>query len=101
MTDLFDRLFPADPGVENVPVHYFRAALGDYATGNTTKAEIIAFWSFDADAQTDLSALCDAIDAKTPLGKAAFLLELHDVMMIAESGTKYITKAAFKTRLGL
>jgi hypothetical protein len=101
MADLFDRLFPTEPGVHNIPVHYFRAALGDYATGNTTRAEIITHWELDADAQTDLNALCDAIDAKTALGKAAFLLELHDVMMIAEAGAKYTTKSSFRTRLGL
>lgn len=100
MADLFDRLFDEDIE-ENIAVHYFRAALGDYATGNTTRAQIISFWSLDAEAVTDLDVLLTRIDSSGNLGKAIFLLELHDVMMIAEAGAKYQTKAEFKTRLGL
>jgi len=98
--DLFERLFPDDE-TENLPIHYFRAALGDYAHGYTTRAEIINYWSLDAEAQTDLDVLLAVIDAETALGKVAFLVELHDVMLITEAGAKYTEKADFKTRLGL
>jgi len=100
MADLFDRLFPG-PHEPNISVHAFRAALGDYTTGYTSRAEIIAYWDLDSEAQADLNAVCDAIDGKTALGKAAFLIELHDVMLIAQAGAKYTTKAAFRTRMGL
>jgi hypothetical protein len=101
MADLFERLYPTGQGESSIGVHYLRAALGDYATGNTTKAQIVSAFSLDSEAEADLTVLCNAIDSKAALGKAAFLLELHDVMMIAESGLKYATKAAFKTRMGL
>lgn len=101
MTDLYERLFEPVGGEENIAVHYFRAALGDYATGNTTRAEIVAYWSLDAEARVDLDVLLARIDAATNLGKATFLLELHDVLNITEAGAKYQTKAEFKTRLGL
>ena len=102
MADLFDRLFPDDPAVENIAVHYFFSALVDYAAGETTRAQIITFWALDAEAQTDLNTLCDAIDAKpTTTEKMVFGTELHAVLMFAEAGAKYTTKTAFKTRLGL
>jgi len=101
MTDLYERLFEPEEGVENIAVHYFRAALGDYATGNTTRAEIVGYWSLDTEAQTDLDVLLTRIDAAPNLGKAIFLLELHDVLMITEAGAKYQTKALFRTRMGL
>lgn len=101
MADLFDRLFPPDETVDKIALHSLRAALGDYSTGNTSRAEIVSYFVLDAEAQTDLDVLLAAIDAKTDLQKALFLLELHDVMLIAEEGAKYTDKAAFKTRLGL
>ena len=98
MTDLFDRIFTED---DNIAIHSFRAALGDYAAGFTTRAEIVNYWSLDSEAQVDLDVLLGKIDSSSNLQKAGFLLALHDVMMIAEEGAKYTTKAAFKTRLGL
>ena len=102
MTDLFDRLFPADQNIDNIAVHYFFAALVDYASGETTRAQIVNYWMLDVDAEADLDVLCDAIDALgTPLAKIAFGTELHAVLMFAEGGAKYNTKAEFRTRLGL
>ncbi|KPL05617.1 hypothetical protein AMJ85_11610 [candidate division BRC1 bacterium SM23_51] len=102
MADLFDRLFPSgEEPSDKIPVHAFRAAMGDYAAGYTTRSEIISYWSLDSEAQTDLDVLLAEINASTPLEKAFFLLQLHDVMMIAEQGAKYTTKAAFRDRLGL
>ena len=102
MPDLFDRLFPSDPAQVNIAVHYFFSALVDYAAGETTRAQIINYWSLNADAQVDLNALCDHIDAlPTSTAKMAWGTELHAVLMFAEAGAKYNTKAAFKTRLGL
>jgi hypothetical protein len=103
MTDLFDRLYP-DRSVETaikIPVHSFRAALGDYATGNTSRAEIVNYWNMDSEAQTDLDVLLVAIDSKTALQTAEFLLELDSVMIIASEGAKYTVKSEFRTRLGL
>lgn len=101
MTDLFDRLFPMG-NEANIPGHYFRASVGDYVSGNTTRQEIINYWSLDSEAQADLNVLLDAVDGiGGSAGKARFLLELHDVLMISEAGAKYTTKASFKTRMGL
>ncbi len=101
MTDLYDRLFEPEEGETNIAVHYFRAALGDYTMGHTTRAEIVNYWSLDTEAQVDLDVLLAKIDSSANLGKAVFLLELHDVLMITEAGAKYQTKASFRTRLGL
>lgn len=99
MADLFDRIFDDDE--TKIAIHSFRAALGDYSTGDTTRTEIVNYWTLDSEAQIDLDVLLAAIDSKTDLQKAQFLLELHDVLMIAEEGAKYTTKATFKVRLGL
>jgi len=101
MADLFERLFPSSAEQDNIPVHTFRAAMGDYAAGYTSRNEIVACWDLDIEAQADLDVLLSKINGLTALGKAAFLLELHDVMMIAEAGAKYTTKATFRVRLGL
>ena len=104
MTDLFERLFPRLAGIEdleNISIHSFRAALGDYATGNTTRAQIVNYWSLDTDAQTDLDVLLAEIDAGNSAARVRFLVELHDVMLITEEGAKYQTKAEFRTRMGL
>ena len=60
MTDLFDRLFPEDG--DNIPIHYFYSALVDYVTRNTTRAQIVAYWSLDAEAEANLDVLCDDLD---------------------------------------
>lgn len=102
MADLFDRLFVTE-GSDKIPVHTFHAALVDYADGQaTTKAQIITALALDASAQTDLTALCNAIDAAANLNaKLVFSARFHAVALLAERGLKYTTKAAFKTRMGL
>ena len=100
MADLYERLFDREEP-NPIAVHSFRAALGDYATGNTTRGEIVGYWSLDAEAQVDLDILLAALDAAGALGKASFLLQIHDVMLITEEGAKYQTKAEFKARMGL
>jgi len=101
MADLFDNLYPRNIDNSSIGVHYFRAALGDYASGYTTKAQIVAAFELDSEAEADLDILLNKLDSSDTLQKTVFLLELHDVMMIAESGKKYTTKAAFKARMGL
>ncbi len=100
MADLFDRLYPEEG--ENIAVHYFFAALVDYAAGQTTRQQIVDYWDLDAEAQADLDTLCDHIDGLgSATAKMAFGVELHAVLMFAEAGAKYTTKATFKARLGL
>ena len=102
MADLFDRLFPSGETEPNIPVHAFMAAVTDYVAGYTTRNQIIGVWTLDAEAQADLNKFCDALDALgTKLNKIAFALELDAVMLLAEAGMKYTTKADFKTRLNL
>ncbi|MBU2180891.1 MAG: hypothetical protein KJ930_15800 [Gammaproteobacteria bacterium] len=102
MADLFERLFPGGEIEPNIPVHAFTAAITDYVAGHTTRNQIIGVWSLDAEAQADMNKFCDAIDLLgTKINKIAFALELDAVMLLAEAGMKYTTKADFKTRLNL
>jgi hypothetical protein len=102
MTDLFDRLYPVEGPVSNIPVHGFHAAISDYMVGETTRAQIIAVWSLDAEATADLDVLLATVDALTGIeNKLRFVTELDAVMNLAELGLRYHTKSAFATRLGL
>lgn len=102
MADLFDRLFPSDPDVDNIAVHYFFSALVDYGAGETTRTQIINYWSLDTEAQADLNVLCNHVDGLSGVtAKMAFGTELHAVLMFAEAGAKYNTKSTFRARLGL
>ena len=99
MTDLFDRMFGVD---SDIAIHPLHAAVVDYMSGNTSRSQIVAAWSMDAEAQSDLDALLDAVDALTTIEeKLRFAAEMESVMILVESGLKYTTKAAFATRLGL
>lgn len=102
MADLFERLFPDDPEQKKIGVHRFRAVLGDYSRGCTTRAEIVAFWAFDIEAQADLDILLGKIDGFATIEERVdFLVDLHDIMLIAETRRKYATKAEFRARMGL
>lgn len=101
MTDLFDRLFPASSDTPNIPVHVFFSALVDYARGEMTRAQIVAWATLDAEAEADLDVLCDEIDSRNATQKRVFAIELHSVLMLAEAEVKYTTKAAFQATLGL
>ena len=100
--DLFERLFPTDTETGNIAVHAFMAAITDYIAGETTRAQITAAWSLDAEAQVDLTALYNHIDGlSTKADKVVFALEFDAVMLLAAHGLKYTTKSVFKTRLGI
>ena len=101
MADLFDRGFVRSNDYTKIAGHYMRAALGDYAAGYTTRAQIIAFFEMDSEAQADLNALCNALDLLNENQKIKWLVEFHDVWNIAEAGGKYTTKTDFKNRLSL
>lgn len=100
MADLFDRMFGED---NDIAVHYFRGALGDYSGGGTSRAEIITMFSLDLSAELQLDSILNEIDSLPPGGpkKSLYLLELHDVFLLAEAGLKYNTLAEFEIRLGL
>ena len=103
MADLFDRLFPTNSEVtEKISIHQFIAATTDYVAGYTTRAQVIAAWTLDAEAVVDLDVLLTAVDALGTLAeKLRFVAEFDAVMLLAEGELKYTTKIAFKARLGL
>lgn len=102
MADLFDRLFVTE-GDDKIAVHTFHAALVEYADGQaTTKAQIITALALDAEAEADLTALCNAVDAASGVAnKLLFVTRFHAAALLAEKKLKYHTKAAFRARMGL
>lgn len=81
-----------------IPVHAFMAALAEVKRGQATRAQLINLFNLDSAAQADLNALADRFnDAINPLTGT----ELHDVLLLAESGLAYKTVNALKNRLGV
>jgi hypothetical protein len=101
MATLFERMFPEGIEIEKIPVHYLRSALGEYTRGKITLAEIVSHWTLDAATEKELKFLTDKLDGLTKTEQAEFLVELHDVFMLAEAGIKAKNQTDFDKRLDL
>lgn len=105
MADLFDR-FTADalldetPSEKRIPGHTWPAVMNEYRQGEATRQQIINFFDLDSEAQTDLNALCDHMDAMNAMQKASFIFDLEYVLILMDQGMRYTTKSELKTRLG-
>lgn len=99
MATLFDRLFTDSVDYEKVPVHYFFSALVDFASGNSTKAQIVSAFGLDAQSEAQLDTLISGYQNATD--KTRWLEELHAVMMLSEGKYKYTTVQDFAARMGL
>jgi hypothetical protein len=89
MADLFDRLFVD----KDIAVHSFHAATVDYIAGETTRNQIIVFWSMDSEAQTDLNNFLDSVDGISgTTNKLAFATELDAVNEDGRTGRKIYHK---------
>ena len=99
MATLYDRLFTPSADYDKIPCHILYSALVDLATGDSTKAQLIAAFSLDASAEAQLDLLVTAYLASS--NKNQWLQELHAVMMLSEWGLKYTTPTSFATRMGL
>lgn len=97
MATLFNRLFVDSE--DSIAVHYFFSALVDFASGNTTKSQIVSAFSLDIESEGQLDLLITGYQNSTD--KVRWLEELHAVMMLAEGGFKYTTQQDFATRMGL
>jgi len=82
-----------------IPVHAFMAAMAEIKRGFGTRAQFVTVFQLDAAAQADL----DALIARFNGGNALTGVELHDVLLLADSKSVpvYKTVAAIKARLGV
>jgi hypothetical protein len=95
--DLFDRVLSS---THDIAIHEFEAALVDYMAGQTTRAQIIAAYSLDAEATVQLDSLLNKIAALgTKTDKVGFITEFKAIMILAEAGRKYTSRTLFSTRL--
>ena len=102
MADLYDRLFPADEGIQNISTHLFEAAMVEYMAERITEAQMVAYWQLDSEAQADLTTLLGQLNAlTTTITKLFFLRQLASVNIMTEAGLLYNNKAAYVERLGL
>ena len=95
---LFDRLIATDG--TKVPVRQFMAAMQELARGQMTKAEIVAAFALDAADVVELDQVIARYQTKTAaLDKFAFAHALHDILMLAEAGLRYTTRAEVAARI--
>lgn len=89
-----------------MPVHLFCSIVSEYAAGEKTKnncldaIEDYLDVTLTNDEKTDLQDLMNAMDSETGyVDKMGVLLDMYNVLMCAESGVWYTTKALLRTRL--
>ena len=88
-------------GGQKIPVHQFMACVQEMARGEMTRADIIAVYSMDAADIADLDTLIARFQTETVnLDKFAFAHAVHDIFLLAESGTRYLTRADIVARIG-
>jgi len=95
---LYDRLV-ANTSNTKIPIHTFMAVVSEVVRGQMTIAEVetaLAIPSNDA----DWVALQAKVNGSGSMAnRLLFLHELEQVLIVGESGIKYTTVAAAKTRL--
>jgi len=89
-----------------MPVHTFVAIIHEYIAGQKSKVESLAAIearlgvALTNDEKSDLQALMTAIDGEsTTSDKKALADTLYRVLILAEDGVYYTTKALLKARL--
>lgn len=93
---LYERLL-RQPGVEKIPSHQFMAAMGELKRGRVTALTLAAAFNLDVSEQLEAQVLFARFNNGTPLTA----VELHEVLLLAESGLAYTTVEALKNRLGV
>lgn len=73
-----------NPAYVKLPVHQFWAALTEFAAGEVTKPQIVAFFNLDAADEADLDWLIGKYQAAANNKKEIFLHRIHDIFVLAE-----------------
>ena len=93
---LYERWTTSDNS--KIPVHTFGAAMRELARGAVTKTQVVSAFSLDSTDESELDLIIAKYTAMTSTEKAAFVVKLHDVMLLCEGDFYNKTKA--KTELG-
>lgn len=94
---LYDRLVAHDN--TKIPIHTFMSVVSEIVRGQMTIAETETAFSIPSN-DPDWTALINKVNGiNTAANRLLFLHELEQVLIIGESGIKYTTVAAAKTRL--
>jgi len=92
---LYERLLRVEE--PKIPVHAFMAAMGELKRGRVTAPVLAAVFELDAGAQVEAATLFARFNNGSPLTS----VELHEVLLLAETGLAYGTVQSLKTRLGV
>jgi lysozyme family protein len=114
MASLYERLMGAHPDRPKIPVHQFQSIAAEWARGNLTGPQALAYVeqlsgvTLDATEQAeaqDLVATVTAIPSGTAAGlaqRALRIQEIDQVLLLAETRiAPYDTPAAVRARLGV
>lgn len=82
-----------------IPVHQFMAALSEIGYGYATRAQVVAAFNITSVQESDLDWFINKLSPMNQLSRMACLEEVHNVMMLAESGLKYTDRTSFVNRI--
>ena len=82
-----------------IPVHQFMALLSERPRGAITREEIISLLSLDVGESIELDDILDKSDALATDRRFEFARMMHDIMLLSESGLKYMTSTDFYDRI--
>lgn len=81
--------------------HQFMAALAELGYGYVTRSQVIAGFGITAEEESDLDWIINKLSPMNQLSRAMCLEELHNVILLAEAGLRYNTRASFVDRINL
>ncbi len=88
---------PLPEGKEKIAIHAFQAALAEWQDGGVIRADLVAAFAITADEESDLDWLKGRYAAASD--KNRFAKVVDNVLLLAEAGHMYTTKAAIQARL--
>jgi hypothetical protein len=100
MAHLVDRILGWN-GEHAIGAHSWVCAMGELERGETTKVEIVGFWSLDSEMEGQFDQLIAHVQAMDAAERFKYRGELADVLYLAAAGVKYDTRAKVHTRLGI
>ncbi len=88
---------PLPEGEEKIAIHAFQAALAEWQDGGVTRADVVAAFTITVEEESDLDWLKGRYASASD--KNRFAKVVDNVLLLAEAGRIYTTKASITARL--
>lgn len=96
---LYERLVLASDTNPKIPVHQFMAAVAEAVRGQSGRAAIITMFALRTEDEADLDFLIAKVSGMAVAERFEFTRVLHDILLLAERGLAYNTRASFVARI--